>query len=245
MVNTTIGGSAYTPANGQLLASVGGILASATTTQTPDSDLMFLSFDQIGTKTNVFVYALAQPPSTVATTGSALPTRGVKNYSQINAALSQITGVPVNNQTVNSVYNSLQQSLPTTNDITAFTASAQTAIAQLTDAYCGTAVSTKSLFANVDTTQQALSYFGNATVTPNNAPLTATQIANRALVINPLLNGVFGAGSNNPQATMVTSELNTLIDRLVANNGTGTGRTALVLQDACDAALGSAVLEMQ
>jgi hypothetical protein len=56
---------------------------------------------------------------------------------------------------------------------------------------------------------------------------------------------VFGAGSNNPQATMVTSELNTLIDKLVANNGTGTGRTALVVQDACDAALGSAVLEMQ
>ena len=240
MVNTTIGGSAYTPANGQLLSSVGGILQSATTTQTPDSDLMFLSFDQIGNKTNVFVYAVAQPPNTTPTTGVTPPTRGVKNYSQINAALSQVTGVPVTNQTVNSVYQSLQQSLPTTNDLAAFTASAQTAIASLTDAYCGTAVNTSSIlaqtFPGLNLTQSAASTFGSST------PAAGSQQANnRALLINPLVNGVFGAGSNNPQATVVTTELNNLINTLV----TGNVATAKVAQDTCDAVLGSAVLAMQ
>ena len=69
----------------------------------------------------------------------------MKFYGQINAAMSQITGVPVTNVTVNTLYNSLQQSLPTTNDLSAFTASAQTAISSLADAYCGTAINTPSI----------------------------------------------------------------------------------------------------
>jgi hypothetical protein len=241
MINTTVGGSAYTAANGQALSTVGGIVASD---KGPDTDLMFLSFDQFGSNSHPFVNTPAPPPS-ANYAGLVAPTSGVKFYGQINAAMSQITGVPVSNATVNTVYNSLQQSLPTTNDLSAFVASAQTAISQLADAYCTTAVSTKSLFPTVDLTQTATSYFGQATAT-----LTAAQISNRGLVINPLVNAATGGSAVNPnQAALVTTELNTLIDNLVGTPTNGlppiNATTTQTAQAACSAVLGSAVVSLQ
>jgi hypothetical protein len=244
MVNTTIGGSAYTAAGGQLLSKVGGIVASDKGAAT---DLMFLSFDQIGSHSHPYVIPAAPPP--VATyAGLSPPTSGVKFYGQINAAMSQITGVPVTNATVNKTYNSLQQSLPTTNDLSAFTASAQTAISTLADAYCGTALSTPAIasvtFPGLSLTQTATTYFGNPNATTPATALTATQISNRNLVINPLVNAATGGPTvNSAQAQLVTDELNRLISILVATPNNAT--TTQTAQGACDAVLGSAVVSLQ
>jgi cytochrome c553 len=237
MVNTTIGGSAYTAASGQLLSKVGGIVASD---KGADTDLMFLAFDQIGSHSHPFVNPAA--PAPVATyAGVSPPISGVKFYGQINAAMSQITGVPVNNATVNTAYNSLQQSLPTTNDLAAFVASAQTAISSLADSYCGTAVNTPAIasvtFPGLVLTQPAATYFGAAPAV--GSPATG----NRGLVINPLVTAATGGSTVNPtQAQLVTDELNRLITILVANTGTTTAQAA---QGACDAVLGSAVVSLQ
>jgi Concanavalin A-like lectin/glucanases superfamily len=245
MVNTTVGGSAYTAANGQVLSTVGGIVASD---KGADTDLMFLSFDAIGSGSHPFVNTPAPPP--VANyAGLVAPTSGVKFYGQINAAMSQITGVPVTNATVNTVYNTLQQSLPTTNDLSAFVASAQTAIAQLADSYCSTAINTAAIqnatFPGLNLTQPAASYFGTATAT-----LTAAQISNRGLVINPLVNAATGGPTvNSTQASLVAGELNTLIDNLVGTPTNGlpaiNATTTQTAQAACSAVLGSAVVSLQ
>jgi hypothetical protein len=165
----------------------------------------------------------------------------VKFYGQMNAAMSQITGVPVNNATVNTAYNSLQQSLPTSNDLSAFTASAQTAIASLADAYCGTALNTAAIktatFPGLDLTQTATTYFGATTPAAGSA-----QATNRAAVINPLVTAATGGATANPtKANLVTTELNTLISTLVTNAAT----TTQAAQGACDAVLGSAVVSLQ
>jgi hypothetical protein len=238
LVNTTIGGSAYSAANGQVLSTVGGIVASD---KGPDTDLMFLSFDQLGSHSHPFVNTPAPPP--VATyAGVSPPLSGVKFYGQINAAMSQITGVPVNNVTVNMLYNTLQQSLPTTNDLSAFVASAQTAISSLADAYCSTAVNTPSIqtatFPGLNLTQTAATFFGTTTPAAG-SPATG----NRAVVINPLVNAATGGATINPtQAQLVTDELNRLITTLVVTNGATTAQTA---QGACSAVLGSAVVSLQ
>jgi hypothetical protein len=240
MVNATVGGSAYTAASGQLLANVGGIVAAD---KGPDADLMFLSFDQIGSHTHPFVIAAA--PAPVATYPAvAPPLRGVKNYAQINAAMAQITGVPVSNAAVFALYNTLQQSLPPTNDLTAFVASGQAAISQLADLYCSTAVNTASIqtvtFPGLTLTGTAASYFGPTTA---GAALTATQTANRNLVINPLVNAALGGSSvNSAGVTLVTTELNSLMSTLVGTTGTTTAQAA---QGACSALLGSAVVSLQ
>jgi hypothetical protein len=163
----------------------------------------------------------------------------VKFYGQINAAMSQITGVPVTNTTVNTLYNTLQQSLPTSNDLSAFTASAQTAISSLADAYCSTAVNTPSIqtvtFPGLVLTQPAASYFGAAPAA--GSPATG----NRGLVINPLVNAATG-GLTPTQAQLVIDELNSLITTLAVTNGATTAQTA---QGACSAVLGSAVVSLQ
>jgi hypothetical protein len=239
MVNATVGGTAYTAASGQLLAKVGGIVAAD---KGPDTDLMFLSFDQIGTHSHPFVIPVAQvPTATYAGVGPSV--RGVKFYAQINAAMAQITGVPVQTQAVYTLYNTLQQALPPTNDLTAFVPSAQTAISQLADLYCSTAVNTASIknatFPNLDLTQAAATYFGPTTA---GATLTAAQITNRGLVINPLINGAIGSGVNAAAATVVTTELNNLMNTLVGTSGT---TSIQVAQGACSAVLGSAVVSLQ
>jgi hypothetical protein len=241
MVNATVGGSAYTAANGQLLAKVGGIVASD---KGPSGDLMFLSFDQIGSNSHPYTIPAATPPSaTYAPVGP--PARGVKNYAQINAAMAQITGVPVNNPAVYALYNTLQQALPPTNDIMAFVPSGQTAISQLADLYCNTAVNTPSIqaqtFPGLDLTQQAAAYFSGTTPAAG-----SPQEAHRALVITPLVNRAFGGSSvDAATAKLVTDELNYLISSLVTANGAGPGRTAQVAQGACSAVLGSSVVSMQ
>jgi Concanavalin A-like lectin/glucanases superfamily len=235
MVNTTVGGSAYTAANGQALSTVGGIVASD---KGPDTDLMFLSFDQFGSNSHPFVNAPAPAP-VASYAGVSPPLGGVKFYGQINAAMSQITGVPVTNTTVNTLYNTLQQSLPTSNDLSAFTASAQTAISSLADAYCSTAVNTPSIqtvtFPGLVLTQPAASYFGAAPAA--GSPATG----NRGLVINPLVNAATG-GLTPTQAQLVIDELNSLITTLAVTNGATTAQTA---QGACSAVLGSAVVSLQ
>jgi hypothetical protein len=239
MVNTTLGGSNYTTANGQLLSKVGGIVASD---KGSDSDVMFLTFDQLGSHSHPFVNTAA--PAPVASYAAlSPPLSGVKFYGQINAAMAQITGVPLTNPTTNTLYNSLQQSLPTTNDLSAFVASSQTAIAQLADAYCTQAISSKSLFAGgtaPDFTQTATSYFGPTTA---NAAITATQQTNRNLVINPLVNAVTGGSTVNTTATTnLTAALNTLITTLV---GSDAATTTQATQGACSAILGSAAVSLQ
>jgi hypothetical protein len=238
MVNATVGGAAYTPASGQILAKVGGIVASD---KGPDTDLMFLSFDQLGSHTHA--YAIPTAPAPVATYAPVgPPVRGVKYYSQINAAMSQITGVPVQTAAINTVYNTLQQALPPTNDISAFVPSGQTAISQLADLYCSTAVNTASIqnvtFPGLVLTQSAATYFGNSKV----AALSGAQVTNRGLVINPLINAAIGSNVNAAEVTLVTTELNGLMDTLVGASGT---TTAQVAQGACSAVLGSAAVSLQ
>jgi cytochrome c553 len=236
MVNTTIGGAAYTAASGQLLSKVGGIVAAD---KGPDTDLMFLGFDQLGSHSHPFVNTPAPPPAATYTGLSNLG--GVKFYGQINASMSQITGVPMTNATVNTAYNSLQQGLPTTNDLSAFTASGQTAISSLANAYCTTAINATSKsapFAGLDLTQAATSYFGNTTPAAGSA-----QATNRGLVINPLVNAITGGSAvNQSAATLLTTELNNLITTLV---GTDAATTTVAAQGACSAALGSAAVSLQ
>jgi hypothetical protein len=139
------------------------------------------------------------------------------------------------------LYSTLQQALPPTNDLTAFVPSGQTAISQLADLYCNTAVNTASIknvtFPGLDLTQTAGTYFGTTTPAAGSA-----QATNRALVITPLVNAAIGSGVNAAATTLVTTELNSLMNTLVGVSGT---TTAQVAQGACSAVAGSAVVSLQ
>jgi len=228
LLNTTIGAPNYTAAAGQVLSNVGAVIAAD---KGVDTDMFFLTFEQIGTH----MHAHTEAPVVVsAPTFPTVPPShvGVKNFAQVNAALSAITGVPVSNTVVNKLYNTMQQSLPPTNDITAFLASHQTAIAQLADQYCNIAV----------TNPTAGTIFNGVTL-PGTPGGFSTQ-ANQDLVINALLARAVGTNVNASATATVQTELRSMMGTLA---GTAvTGRTAATIaQAACTATLGSAAVSLQ
>src|SRR5580692_8816483 len=107
-VSATLGGSAYTAANGQLLSNLGGVVPA---TLGPSNDLFFLAFDQLGSNVHPYV----EPPVTIPTpvpTSTPQPDVGVTTFERASHTMSKITGVPFTNPTVFAIYSTSQQSLP-------------------------------------------------------------------------------------------------------------------------------------
>jgi hypothetical protein len=229
-VNTNI------TASGQVLSPVGAVIAADKGPDGATPDMFFLTFEQIGTHTHAHTDPITLP--TTPTFPTVAPSRkGVKNFAQVNNALSVITGVPVNTPAVNTLYNTLQQSLPPTNDLGAFLSSHQTAISAMADQYCNIAVNDTSgaggspaMFPGLTLTQPAATYF--------------SVQANRDLLINPLVAQAIGTNVNPAMEAAVRTEINSFLTTL-SNGQTAAGRTASIAQAACTAVLGSAVVSLQ
>ncbi|MBS0364308.1 MAG: LamG domain-containing protein [Proteobacteria bacterium] len=232
-VSASVGGSAYTAANGQLLSPMGTVVP---VTLGPDNDLFFLSFDQIGSH----VHAWVEPPVvTTAPAPSATPQPdfGIATFERIDNSLSRITGVPVTDAVVSALYASSQQSMPAAASIAAFVPSHQTAISQLAKAYCSEMLKTPSLTdaffgsgfsANLGSS--ASSYFGTA--------------ANRAQVGNALAGNSLG-GASPATSTAITGEVDALLQRIPTLSGFSGATVLQATTAACTAVLGSAAVTLQ
>jgi hypothetical protein len=227
-VDTTITRANYTARSGQLISDIGTIVAAQ---RGPDSDLFFLSFEQIGTRTHA-----RTEPALVVATPSDLPSQpdiGMRTFDQLNHSMAQITGVPVTNAGVRTTFLTVRQQLPPVPSIEAFLASHQTGIAQLAIKYCA---------AMVDDTSLRSAFFGaGLNLSTSAATLFAGQSGRDAL-IDPLLARAVGTNlATQPLAADVRATLSTLIDRLVANGA----NSPTVAKAACAATLGSAALSVQ
>jgi len=225
-LNLTVGPTGYNATTGFPLSSIGTVVPLS---NGPGSDLFFLTFEQLGTFTNVRtppVYAAPAPTDLPAS-----PDIGIKNFGRINATMSTITGVAPSTAAVNSLYTSLQQSLPPTDNFTSFSASHQVAISQLAIQYCSSLVNDPvagpAFFPGVN--------FGAD-------PGTAFGAGVGTTVISPLLQKALGQNlATNPDATQVTTELSSLATKLSAcSPGCPAGRTAVVVEAICAAVIGSA-----
>ena len=227
----TVGPPAYTAASGQLLSSVGAVIG---VDEGLKNDMFFLSFDQLGSNSHVYVDPVV-PPNAVMTDDTPRPDLGVRTFAEVNASMSGVTGVPVTDSVVAAAYASGEQALPSVPQIDAFTASEQTAVSQLAVAYCGELVATASyrhaLFGTAldASLTSAATFFGNS--------------GNRSLVITPLVDAVIGTTADPVWASAAQSELDSLLAQIPALNGSATVATAT--QAACEAILGSAALTLK
>jgi len=235
-LNASIGAPNYTAANGQLLSGIGAVIAAD---RGVDSDMFFLSFDQLGTHAHVYVEPIVTPTAPPPD-NTPRPDMGVRTFAQVNATLALITGVPITNSTVATLYNSEQQSLPAAPQIDAFLSAHQTAISQLAAAYCGQLLGTQALRdaffgAGLDASvnASAAAFFG--TSTPNTA--------NRNIVINALASHALGSNVYPATATAIQNEVNALLTRIPGLNSSATVATATTA--ACTAVLGSAAVSLQ
>jgi hypothetical protein len=233
-INTTIGGSAYTAANGQLLSGVGAVVGVDTGVT---SDMFFLSFDQLGNQTNVYMEPVVPPNPTVPDDTTQQADYGVHTFAEVNAAMSVVTGVKVSDSVVATAYAAVEQSLPAVPQITAFTASEQTAISQLAGAYCSELVSNQ---------QYRDAFFGSATLDSNLGQPASWLASNQSVVITPLVSALAVGTTVDPTyATALQDELGALLTRIPTLALSTTPTVATATQAACQAALASAALTLK
>jgi hypothetical protein len=250
-VSATVGGSAYTAANGQLLSPLGTVVPASLG---PANDLFFLSFDQIGTHVHAYVEPTVTPSPPVPN-NNPQPDFGVATFERVNHSLSRITGVPITDPVVNSLYQASQQSMPAGSLILAFVPSQQAAISQLANAYCGEMLN--STQSGVNSAQLTHTFFNgaldNQLAGSGSSFFGASGSAPRTAVINALVSNTLG-NANSQTASAIQTEVDALITRILISDSLAPAPhaaiepNATVLQtvtSACTAVLGSAAVTLQ
>jgi hypothetical protein len=203
----------------------------------PDLDEFFLTFELLGSSDNAVAYAEpfpeALPPPPDVPLAEQDPPSGVRNFAEINATMSKVTGIPTSHSNVQAVYDRIYQAMPVQPKIAGFISSQQMGIAQLAFEYCSTLVE--------DTSGIRDTFWPGFPFGAGEA--TAFNPGNRALLVNPLVEHVVGLNiPTQPAPADVESELNALLDRLVASPG---DNTIAIAKGTCAAALGSAAMLVQ
>ena len=227
-LNTSITAAGYKPQGGEPLSSVGTVVGLESG---PLTDQFFLQFDTLGSHSYPIVEApVTAPPMPL---GPVVADVGERTFAQINSTLSQLTGVSTTNAGVNAIYLNVQQQLPSTPTLEAFSAANQVGTAQLAVEYCNTMVTTPSLAAQV-----------LPGVNLNNTSLFSTPAGINS-VTSALAARVLNVGSytlsSQPAASTITTELGNLIGILCTTSAcNNTARIMAVTSAACAAAFGSA-----
>jgi len=240
-LNTTVTGQGFNPTTGPIstvaLTRIGTVVEL---NKGPAYDQFFLSFDQLGSATNVHTdpVGIAPTPVDVARPSDL----GVRTFERINNTLSIMTTVPVTNSEVAPLFQSLEQSLPATSDFQSFVASHQMAVAQLSIAYCDALVKSSTLSA---------AYFPGFNF--NQAPSAAfSSQANINLMLTPLIDHMLSANTaankflaTQPTPASVTTEIDNLITKLTASVSANAAGTATIVKASCAAIAGSSAMIVQ
>jgi len=133
-MDTAVTAAGYNPSTGQELSSLGTIISLE---KGPASDEFFLTFEDFNGELKSFsdvVPSVADDPADPASPVDS--DIGMRTFEEINSTIARITGVPVTNTAVDTVYDDYFQQLPTVEAIDAFLPSHQMAIAQIALTSC-------------------------------------------------------------------------------------------------------------
>ncbi|MBK9131918.1 MAG: LamG domain-containing protein [Gammaproteobacteria bacterium] len=234
-----ISSNQYTP-SGQVLSDLGTVIALE---RGPEEDEFFLSFEVLGSHTNV----VTEPaPLQLPDPADSDPVSdiGLRTFEEISHTMAAVTRVSPTQSDVAGTFATVKQQLPTVENIEGFLSAHQMAVSQLAIQYCG------ALVDNQGTVNRTVYFPGfNFGATAATAFDNSTK---RNQVLDPLLDEIMGTGlASQPDTADIKGELNDLMDRLTAcaTGGSPTcntsGRTADIVKASCAAVLGSAVMLVQ
>ncbi len=231
---TTINDSEYT-ANGQLLSTIATTIPSE---KGADNDQFFLTFERLGSHTNVYVEPEVPPPA-VPADGDPESQIGLRTFDEINATMASLTGVSSTLEAVQTTYTTIRQQLPSSADINGFLSSHQVAVSQLAIEYCSALIDDTGLRA---TLFPGFDFNANA----NDVQSSTWQ----SQVVAPLMSRFMGEQlSSQPSPSLVEAELMNLLTGsagLARCSGTcASDRTEKAAKAACASLLGSAVVLLQ
>jgi hypothetical protein len=232
-------GASYTPAAGEQMSPIGTVMGLE---KGVVDDLWFLSFEHIGTHDHPAPDPVVPPPLPPADLPAEADV-GLRTFDELNASLSDITGVAQTESRVAGTYQLVKQALPAVEKFGTFGPAQQTGLAQLAIQYCNVMVDTPALRTAFFGAALNPAATGSATFGSSGSP----NIANRDLVISALLTKGINTGLEwNPDDTVISSELDTLINKLVSGpTGGAANGTATVMKATCGAVLGSGMTLIQ
>jgi hypothetical protein len=225
-LKTTITPANYTP-QGEVLSGIGTVIGLQ---GGPATDQFFLTFDVLGNHSNVVVEAAPSIPA--AAPGPVVADIGIKTFAQVNSTLSVLSGVPTTDPNVSATYLAVQQQLPATPTLEAFSSANQVGIAQLAIQYCNVMVNNPAYLSKV---------MPGVTLSAGLFPSQAGMDS----VTGPLAARVLGSGLKSmPPASTMTGASGEL-DKLIVNLCTTTAcnsaaRVQAVTAAACATAFGNA-----
>ena len=193
-LDTSVTVAGYDPATGEELSSKGTII---TLEKGPSSDEFFLTFEDFNGLTKAFVDTVPTVAADPADPASPVESDiGMRTFEEINVSIAEMTGVPVTNAAVGTVYDDYVQQLPTVEAIGAFLPSHQMAIAQLALTSCSELVE-----GNGDISRAA--YFPGFIFGTGAQTAFDTQ-AERDSIINPLLTAAMNVDQATPANNLIT-----------------------------------------
>ncbi|MCU0757965.1 MAG: LamG domain-containing protein [Steroidobacteraceae bacterium] len=233
-LNATVTAANYSATAGQRLSDVGTVVALE---KGPESDLFFVSFERIGSRTHAPAEPPAPAPAPAVDPPEVASDVGMRTFEEINATMSTVTTVPATRAEVRATYELVKQAMPVRETIEGFVASQQTGVAQLAIEYCNALVEDPTLraayFPGMDFAAPASAAFGSP--------------AARDLAFNPLLDRMLGVNvGTQPNRAQARAELDALAARLTScGAGCAPDRTRTVVKASCAAVLGSAATLLQ
>jgi len=236
-------------------------------------DQFFLSFEQLGSATNVFT-DLGQITPTPPPADTSAPDVGVRLFDEINATMAEVTNIHSTGTAdtdefpeVRKTYLAVRQQLPPTSSLDGFSGAHQAGIAQIAIEYCN---------ALVEETSERSNFWDDFVFPATLAESSDVNAflgtdAQRNYLINPLIEKMLGinlssqplvgdvtdiapknlADNDNDPKTIkvgmtIKGELNSLITDLSAcNNACPPRRVETIAKATCSAVLGNAGMAMQ
>jgi len=216
----------YNSETGQLLSRLGTVINLE---KGPETDEFFITFEKINGVENPFVEPPVSPPAAPADLADR-PEIGIRDFAEINATMSQATGISMGNSDVMATYNAVKQQMPTLTDIDIFVSSQQMGVTQLAIEYCNALVN--------DTTARAAYFtgfnFGDVTSVAFNST------TKRDIIYDALISRTMGTNlSTQPSDADIKVELNDLTDKLSGAN------TETVVKAVCAATIANAAMLVQ
>jgi len=229
-IDTTITDAQYSTENRQILSPLGTVIPLE---KGATLDEFFLTFEQLGSASNIVVEADPNPPGPPPELPRD-PEYGVRNFAEVNATMSKMTGIPLTNSEVATTYSQVHQAMPVGTSIRGFISSQQMGITQLAIKYCSVLVD--------DPAARAAYFLGFPFGTPAN-----TAFVDESLLFDPLLDNMIGNSiATQPDRVALETELSALVATLTAcGAGCAPDRTERVVKATCAAVLGSAAMLVQ
>jgi hypothetical protein len=208
--------------SGTQLSRLGAVIPAA---QGADSDRFHLEFEVLGNRfgTAEPVAPSAPPPAPADVPEPAL---GMRSFSRINDTMAALTGVPLDNASVETLYTEIRDTLPATDELLAFGSAQQVAIQRLAVGYCAQIVAVPAT---------CNSFFATTNC--------AIQAGTRTTIAGRVYDNLFGTNlANQPDRAAVSTELVDVMNDLGCSAGCTAATARTALQATCAAALGSAAV---